>query len=112
MGTDIPIIATHFHKDTAICIWDHSVVEPFHNPPLHRPPENILNANFEAEGTILTVKELNEQLFAAADPSAVLRRHLLTGLTQSKVGIYSKYHDAAMYMFGYAHEKTLRIAHM
>lgn len=75
-------------------------------------PEDFMQANFKAEDDILTVATLHDEVAASEQKSDTLQRHLLAGLTQSKVGIYSGFHEVAMYQHGYGDPRTVRMAHM
>lgn len=46
------------------------------------------------------------------NPEDILRRNLLIGLSESKVGRYSMLHENAIWKSGYAHQDTIRLAYM
>ncbi|EKM61658.1 uncharacterized protein PHACADRAFT_135496 [Phanerochaete carnosa HHB-10118-sp] len=103
--------------DTAVCIWDPALVKPFTNAELVTVPDGFKEENFEPEDEIVAVQTLWEDIDPARrsdaqERSVILQRHLVSGVSASRTGLYSKYHDLAMFMFGYAHEQTQRIALM
>ncbi|GJE89654.1 RNA dependent RNA polymerase-domain-containing protein [Phanerochaete sordida] len=100
--------------DTAVCIWDPVLVVPFRNAKLVLVPPGFKEANFQPEGEIVTVAQLEELMLSSekAGRSTILQRHLVSGVSVSRTSMYSRFHDFAMYMFGYGHENTQRIALM
>ena len=100
--------------DTAVCIWDPALVKPFGNAKLVIVPPDFKKDNFQPEGEIVMVEQLEELMLASkkAERSTILQRHLVSGVSVSRTGLYSMFHDIAMYKYGYDHENTLRIALM
>ena len=45
-----------------------------------------------------------------AQACLLLQKYLLSGLTDSRVGLYSRFHELSAYMNGYGHKETLRLA--
>lgn len=99
--------------DVAVCIWDKDIVDAFKNAPVEPMPEDILETYFEPESDIHTVAEIHNEIQSSPTHArGVLQQHLLSGLTESKVGIYSTYHESLAYAKGYGHKETLRMAYM
>ena len=109
-----PRMADNLLLDTAVCIWDYGLVRPFRNAPLVTVPPGFKEANFQPEGEIVTVEKLWELIHASkqAERSTILQRHLVSGVSVSRISQYSHFHETAMYMYGYGHENTQRIALM
>lgn len=88
-------------------------MEAFTNAPVNAMPEHIVEECFEPENTIESVSAVFDEVQASPRRAEdILHRRLLSGLTESKVGIYSNYHEIAIYALGYDHPETLRLAYM
>lgn len=104
--------------DTAVCIWDPAVVEPFRNAALVQVPDGFMEENFEPEDDIVTVTAFMEKLQVCTEGSgpdsttAVIQRHMLAGLVSSKVGLASHWHEITMYTYGYGDRITETMAHL
>ncbi len=101
--------------DTCVCIYDPRIVEPFENSKLFTAPDNFLKDNFEDQGRIQQVSALTTEMEQSADPDArrgKLQEALLCGLVTAPIGQYSSMHENAIYMNGYDHPDTVRIAFM
>ncbi|KAI0095023.1 RNA dependent RNA polymerase-domain-containing protein [Irpex rosettiformis] len=99
--------------DVAVCIWDRDIVNAFVNSPINSMPEDTVEKYFEPESAIELVSTVYDEVQSRPDRAqSIIQRRLLSGLTESKVGIYSKYHENAIYALGYDHPETLRIAYM
>jgi RNA-dependent RNA polymerase len=99
--------------DVGVCIFEPKIVDAFRTPPVTAEPPSFLARFFEPQDKIPTVAAMIEEMRSSQEEAEnILRRHLLIGLTDSKVGRCSMLHDIAMYMFGYDHEDTIRLAYM
>ena len=105
-------IYTEHGTDVAVCVFEPSIVDRFCRPPITPEPINFLPQFFEPLDRIPTVASVIEEMESSFLPEDVLRRHVLIGLTESKVGKYSMLHENAIYRFGYAHKDTIRLAYM
>jgi hypothetical protein len=74
-------------------------------------PEGLSN---EFEEHIESVSDFKNRLGEMNNDAAdrELFRVLLQGLSESRVGLYSNFHEVAIYKYGYDHEKTKRLAYM
>ena len=98
--------------DTAVCIFDESLVAPFMQPWTVREPDGLLD-NFEPLDQVPTVAAVIQQMKnGPAEKFSVLHDYLLSGLAESRTGLYSKYHDNAVYQLGYNHPTAVRNAFM
>ncbi len=61
----------------------------------------------QVAAVLQTIKDLDPM---EADVS--LRSQLLIGLSDTKVGIYSLYHEKSIYTLGYDHDSSIRTAFM
>lgn len=70
--------------------------------------------NFEPTTSIRRVADVKGTLDRSSPSQAHLKlqKCLLSGLSDSKVGLYSRFHEIAIYWYGYDHPKTIRIADM
>ncbi|RDX50511.1 hypothetical protein OH76DRAFT_1348782 [Lentinus brumalis] len=101
--------------DTCVCIYDPRIVESFENSKIFTAPDNFLKDNFEDQGKIQQVSALTTEMDQSADPDArrgKLQEALLCGLVTAPIGQYSSMHENAIYMNGYDHPDTVRIAFM
>jgi hypothetical protein len=91
--------------------WSKLLIEHFRNSPFSEPPPDLLTHNFHRE--IETVVKFSQRV--SLQPSTCQRafqRVLLSGLDDKKVGLYSKFHDNAVYKLGYASKEAVRMAYM
>ncbi|KAJ3558083.1 hypothetical protein NM688_g1122 [Phlebia brevispora] len=101
--------------DTAVCIFDEEIVTAFHGPALTPEPPNLIEECFQPADTILTVQDVIDAV--ESSPSTVLvartlQRHLLQGLGESRVGLYSMFHENSIYELGYDNPISIRIGCM
>ncbi|KAJ6617410.1 RNA dependent RNA polymerase-domain-containing protein [Mycena sp. CBHHK59/15] len=90
--------------DTVFFIWLETFLKNFRNQPFTPPPPD-LSQNFERK--VVTVQELGHQLHSLTGEEAqrTFQQHLLMGLRDTQVGLYSFFHDNAVWRHGYQHEK-------
>ena len=96
-------------------IWQPEIVESFTNadPSYADSPPGLQDAFLKNVETV-------ESFLERAPPEKDAKRHLsevqkflLSGIRdQHLVGMYSKYHDNAVYKYGYFHEEAKRLAYM
>ncbi|KAI9445364.1 RNA dependent RNA polymerase-domain-containing protein [Lactarius indigo] len=88
-------------EDTVMVNWAPSIVEQYTNPEFIDKPDDFEKRNFE--GTVERVKSFVDRLSqptSHGDHKFFLEA-MLKGLGNSKVGMYSKYHDIATYTMGF-----------
>ena len=88
------------------------IVSAFKSPPSTPPPDGFLREYFEKD--VETVLDFcNQHKGKSEDQLAVeIRTILLSGLSNTRVGTYSRFHDNATYHLGYDHPATIRLAYM
>jgi hypothetical protein len=98
--------------DTARITWTSEIVSAFKPPPSSPPPDGFLKEYFE--GDVETVLDFyNQHQGKSEDQLAVeARTILLSGLSNTRVGTYSRFHNNATYHLGYDHPVTIRLAYM
>lgn len=92
----------------------------FTNCSYSEPTRDFMERNFEKERETIadfcarvgSTQRLHDPASAAGEKQAALARVFLAELGDSKVGLYSVYHDKAIAKLGYGAPETLRIAHM
>lgn len=88
------------------------IVSAFRPPEFSDPPERFMEQNFQKE--VETVDHFQKRL--ARLPRAIQQQQLqqifLLGLGDTKVGLYSRFHDNSTYKLGYGHPETIRLAYM
>ncbi|KAJ7045206.1 RNA dependent RNA polymerase-domain-containing protein [Mycena alexandri] len=100
-----------YDGDTVIFIWLEEFLANFKNHPFTPPPTGFMN-NFERE--VKTVEELGIEL-GRQGPEAgqrTFQEHLLMGLCDSQVGLYSYFHDNAIWQYGYNHPNSILMAYI
>ena len=63
--------------------------------------------DFEPKSSIPLVKTVKHEM----EKPSRLAHHLLIGLADHKIGLYSRMHENAVYRFGYADPRVTRLAH-
>ncbi|KZV72073.1 hypothetical protein PENSPDRAFT_650156 [Peniophora sp. CONT] len=102
-----------YDGDKVDVIWDPEIVKPFCNAPveLADAPAKFEEENFELENE--TVAEFLGRV--GTGPQAIVRgiqEAQMKSLYEAPIGIYSSAHDNAVFLFGYADPKTLRLGRM
>lgn len=105
--------------DTAVCIFDPTIVQAFRQPAVTLEPPNFKD-NFESHEardgedaeSAKTMTEVFAHLEKANDASKtrLLQWYLLAGLVDFKVGLYSGFHEKCIWLHGYDHPDTNLIA--
>lgn len=91
--------------------WCKPLVEQFKGSPLCTAPAN-LSTFFEREVECVTDFDDRVSLLKPKEAQQALQKVLLLGLAETRVGLYSKYHDAAVYESGYGSQKAIHLAYM
>jgi RNA-dependent RNA polymerase len=99
-------------SDTAMLTWMPEIVSAFRPAPLNVMPSDFLEKNFKKN--VETLVEFQERISKLPEARREFEFHrvFLLGLGDSKVGLYSRFHDNAIYQHGYDHEITVREGHM
>jgi len=98
--------------DIARITWMSEIVSAFRPSPPSPAPDSFLKNYFERD--VETVLDFcNRHTGKSEDQLAIeIRATLLSGLSNSRVGTYSRFHDNATYHLGYDHKTTIRLAYM
>ncbi|KAG1813878.1 RNA dependent RNA polymerase-domain-containing protein [Suillus subaureus] len=82
--------------DTVTLVWSKRLVESFNTAPLCTAPAG-LSDDFERE--VEHVKDFNRRVskLSAKEAQTAFQKVLLLGLAETKVGLYSKFHDLAVF---------------
>lgn len=88
------------------------IVSTFNPPPSNPPPAGFLKKYFERD--VETVLDFCKQHRGKSGGQLAdeIRKILLSNLSNTRVGIYSKFHDNSTYHLGYDHPTTIRLAYM
>jgi RNA-dependent RNA polymerase len=103
--------ATNCLPDTAFMFWSKLLVDHFRTSSFSKPPADLFTSNFHRE--IETVVKFSQRI--SSQPSTAQREFqkvLMLGFADTKVGLYSNFHDNAVYKFGYGSEEAVRMAYM
>jgi len=102
----------HNFPDTARITWMSEIVSAFKPSPPSPPPDGFLQEYFERD--VETVLDFcNQHNGKSEDQLAIeIRTILLSGISNTRVGLYSKFHDNATYHLGYDNPITIRLAYM
>jgi hypothetical protein len=91
--------------------WAKLLLESFRNSPFCEPPADLLTRNFHRE--IETVVKFSQRVSSQPSTSQRdLQKVNLLGLADTKVGLYSIFHDNVVYKLGYGSEEAVRMAYM
>ncbi|KAF9071993.1 RNA dependent RNA polymerase-domain-containing protein [Rhodocollybia butyracea] len=99
--------------DTAFLIWFKPIVESFRRKSLSVPS----SATFEQDNffkEVETVTDFIARLSASpkSDARTLFQQASLSGIADESVGIYSHWHDIAVWKHGYGSKKAIRLAYM
>lgn len=86
-------------------------METFQTAPLCEAPSNLSN-DFEREVEHVVDFDQRVSRLSAKDAQTAFQKVLLLGLAETKVGLYSNFHDLAVYERGYANPAAIRLAFM
>lgn len=98
--------------DTVVFIWLDEFCQNFGpNQPLTPAPEGFM-LNFNKE--VKTVEQVGEELrcLSPEESQRAFQGYLLNCLRDSQVGLYSYFHDNAIYRHGYDHANAVLMAYM
>ncbi|KAG2107049.1 RNA dependent RNA polymerase-domain-containing protein [Suillus discolor] len=100
-----------YDGDTVTLVWSKRLVESFNTAPLCTAPAS-LSDDFERE--VEHVKDFDRRVskLTAKEAQIAFQKVLLLGLAETKIGLYSKFHDLAVYERGYASAAAIRLAYM
>ena len=93
-------------------IWSKALVEKFHNSPFYPPPPNFLEKHFEQKAESIFSFGSRVAMLLPTDLHSEFQSVLLSGLRDRRIGVYSKLHDNAVFVYGYDHPETVRLAYM
>ncbi|GLB43650.1 putative RNA-dependent RNA polymerase [Lyophyllum shimeji] len=98
--------------DDLFMIREKCIVEPFESKPLTAMPPKLLSQYFE--GHPERVEQFAERVTALSSPERqkAFQEILLLSLNDSKVGLYSMFHDFSVWKHGYASTESVRLAYM
>lgn len=96
--------------DTVMLNWCKPLVEQFKSSSLCTSPD--VSNFFERE--VEYVRDFDDRVSVLESKVAqqALQKVLLLGLAETKVGLYSKFHDAAVYEYGYGSPNAIKLAYM
>ncbi|KAG2153597.1 RNA dependent RNA polymerase-domain-containing protein [Suillus bovinus] len=100
-----------YDGDTVTLVWSKRLVEAFNTTPLCVAPAGLTD-DFERE--VEHVKDFDQRVskLSAKAAQTAFQKVLLLGLAETKIGLYSKFHDLAVYERGYASAAAIRLAYM
>ncbi|KAJ6457272.1 RNA dependent RNA polymerase-domain-containing protein [Mycena sanguinolenta] len=101
-----------YDGDTVVFIWLEAFCKNFgDNRPLTPAPKDLM-LNFHQE--VKTVEQVGHELggLSLADSQQAFQGYLLKGLRDSQVGLYSYFHDNAIWRHGYGHRESILMAYI
>ncbi|KAG1749807.1 RNA dependent RNA polymerase-domain-containing protein [Suillus paluster] len=100
-----------YDGDTVVLVWSKHLVENFNTAPMCETPSNLSN-DFERE--VEDIADFDQRVSRLSDKEAqtAFQNVLLLGLAETKKGLYSNFHDLAVYKHGYASAAAIRLAYM
>ncbi|KAG2075104.1 hypothetical protein BDR04DRAFT_1091949 [Suillus decipiens] len=100
-----------YDGDTVVLVWSKSLVGNFNTAPLCETPVDLRN-DFEREVEHLLDFDQRVSKLSDKEAQTAFQRVLLLGLAETKRGLYSGFHDAAVYQHGYDSTTAIRLAYM
>ncbi|KAG2122046.1 RNA dependent RNA polymerase-domain-containing protein [Suillus cothurnatus] len=100
-----------YDGDTVVLVWSKSLVENFSTAPLCEAPVDLRN-DFEQEVEHLLDFDRRVSKLSDKEAQTAFQKVLLLGLAETKRGLYSSFHDAAVYQRGYDSTTAVRLAYM
>jgi len=94
-----------------VLVWSKSLVENFSTAPLCEAPVDLRN-DFEQEVEHLLDFDRRVSKLSDKEAQTAFQKVLLLGLAETKRGLYSSFHDAAVYQRGYDSTTAVRLAYM
>jgi hypothetical protein len=91
--------------DDGVVTMEKRVTLAFENAKVISPPSTFVDENFEKDP--IKVRSLLYD-----DKVHLFQGHLLSGLLDNRIGLYSYFHDVSTYKNGYGHPETLRLGWM
>ncbi|KDQ17068.1 hypothetical protein BOTBODRAFT_30455 [Botryobasidium botryosum FD-172 SS1] len=101
-----------YDGDTVTMIWQPEVVDAFTNSSFAEPPKDLNDSLVGRPPESAVDFQARTASMSEDDVRKAYQLHLLRGLSQSQVGLYSNFHTNAIYAFGYGHPETLRLANL
>lgn len=100
-----------YDGDTVMLTWCRELVDNFKTSSRCEEPKGVREA-FERE--VEHVKDFDKRIsgLSLKEAQQALQKVLLLGLAETKVGLYSKFHDLAVYTKGYASQEAIKLAFM
>lgn len=93
--------------------WHKPLVEQFRGSPLSTAPAN-LSEFFERK--VEHVRDFDKRVsdcrVQPREAQKALQEILLLGLAETRVGLYSNFHDSATYSIGYGSPNAIHLAYM
>ena len=100
------------YLDEVLLIWAPSITSTFSNSDAILTTEDFVDKNFDRSITSVTEFEERLRTMSCEEAQQTFQDTLLLGFAETYHGLYSNFHDNATYAFGYADERTIRLAHM
>ncbi|KAG2154648.1 RNA dependent RNA polymerase-domain-containing protein [Suillus clintonianus] len=100
-----------YDGDTVVLTWSKNLVENFNTTPLCEEPVDLRN-DFEREVEHLVDFDQRVSKLSDKEAQTAFQKVLLLGLADTKRGLYSHFHDAAVYYYGYPSATAVRLAYM
>ncbi|KAJ7596377.1 RNA dependent RNA polymerase-domain-containing protein [Mycena floridula] len=98
--------------DTVFVTWEPNLLRQFRPTALVPQPPNLQAENFEETVMTLAQFEAMIQTKSSFEAQVAFMNLMLSGFTDGLVGIYSTYHDAAVFHYGLNSKEAIRLAYM
>lgn len=100
-----------YDGDTVMLTWCRELVDNFKNSSHCEEPKGIREA-FERE--VEHVRDFDRRIsnLSLKEAQQALQKVLILGLAETRVGLYSTYHDLAVYKKGYDSKEAIQLAYM
>jgi len=101
-----------YDGDELFIIREECLVKPFKNKPFVPEPENLQQECFEVNAETVDGFLQRTVILSASNSQWEFQHALLSGLNDSKMKLYSGFHEYSMFRYGYDHINTVKMAYM
>ncbi|KAJ7589619.1 RNA dependent RNA polymerase-domain-containing protein [Mycena floridula] len=98
--------------DTVFLIWEANLVKEFKARHFVSEPENLLEDNFERNVTTVAQFVSSIKGMPRRQAQRAFFQQMFKGYVDGRVGLYSLFHESALYDTGYKSEKAVRLAYI
>lgn len=108
----VECLTAHDQGGKLFIIWELSIVLPFKGKALMEMPPTLIRDNLKGQVETVTAFAKCVTMLSTQDTQKSFQEVLLLSLNDSKVGLYSKFHDFSVWKYSYADPHSIHLAYM